>query len=76
MKFFRDEWQAMIFLADHGVEVEYGLEVYIPHDHLSRAALDAVDYLVDMGYTPMPFSAKPLGPSTTAYLKGDPANDV
>lgn len=66
---FKDEWSAMIYLVDHDVDVEYGGEIYIPHDHLSPGAIAAVDFLVSLDYIPMDIKDRPLGPVATDYLK-------
>ncbi len=66
---FKDEWQAMLFLTDYGVEADYQGEVYIPHDHLSRDALQAVDFLVSLGYIPTAMEYRPTAPVSSEYLK-------
>jgi hypothetical protein len=69
---FETEWDALHVLSeDIEVEAEYDCEVYIPHDHLSRRTLEAIDYLVNMGYVPLPKTEQPMGITTTMYLRGN-----
>lgn len=66
---FKDEWDAMYALLEYNVEAEYDSEIYIPHDHLPQGALDAIDYLVSRGYTPVDVKYTPKGVLTTHYLR-------
>jgi hypothetical protein len=73
---YKDEWQAMLYLVDFGVQAEYQGEVYIPHDHLPKEALGAVDYLVALGYVPMAYEDRPMGLLTSEYLADGAKGDV